>query len=148
MHQVYYSLDIRNDTKEAMRSRDYFPSRENLDQSKTQESCHVNTNGLVSSDLAPYTRQRRSAILDVATVPQPSSLHSIRHHQENLDIEYEGFEEEAEDPDPTQASWADFHNYMIVDKNWTDLFATAAAWMLLDFTFCKLTISSFFPPGR
>lgn len=42
--------------------------------------------------------------------------------------------ETLEDPHPEQASRADFYRYMITDGNWTDLFATATGWMLLDFT--------------
>ena len=50
--------------------------------------------------------------------------------------------EALEDPRPVKASRADFYEYMITDGNWTDLFATAVVWMLLDFTFCKPTAIS------
>lgn len=43
-----------------------------------------------------------------------------------------------EDPHQALASRADFMKYMFEDGNWTDLFATSAAWMLLDFTFYLL----------
>ena len=50
--------------------------------------------------------------------------------------------EALEDPHQIQASRADFYKYLFTDKNWTDLFATSASWMLLDFTFYLLGVNS------
>lgn len=50
--------------------------------------------------------------------------------------------EPLEDPHPAQASRADFYKYLFTDGNWTDLLATSANWMLLDFTFFMLGVNS------
>ena len=77
--------------------------------------------------------------------PQPVLRHDHhwQHVNELANVETGGRIVEAlEDPHPAQASRADFYKYMIVDGNWTDLFATCGGWMLLDFTFYLLGVNS------
>ena len=78
--------------------------------------------------------------------PQPTIGHDDHHSHNSIEeytIQTGGGEIEAlEDPHQAQASRADFMKYMFTDGNWTDLFATSAAWMLLDFTFYLLGVNS------
>jgi PHS family inorganic phosphate transporter-like MFS transporter len=47
-----------------------------------------------------------------------------------------------EDPHPREQSLRDFRQFFWVEGNWTDLFATAANWALLDFVFYLLGVNS------
>ena len=136
---VYYILDIKNDSNEAMHAKDYFGSSENLGRGD-QDTVFVD-------DIEP-THEATANEYDVATGLQlaPSALQSNLHGQalfEDPATNSVGpMVEDLEDPHPSRASRADLYKYLFTDGNWTDLFATAVNWMLLDFTFYLLGVNS------
>lgn len=138
---VYYILDIKNDSNEAMHAKDYFGSKEDLghDSVRMDEFEHTPEAAAQGHHTAAGLR-----------LPQPALQHDF-HEQRPSDDSAENSigpaVEELEDPHPSQASRADLYKYLFTDGNWTDLFATAVNWMLLDFTFYLLGInsSSFIP---
>lgn len=141
---VYYILDIKNDSNEAMHAKDYFGSSEDLghddpDSVHRDEFQHNSTDGTHGQHVATGLQ-----------LPQPalqSTLHSPWLPDDAASNSIGPTVEELEDPHPSQASRADFYKYLFTDGNWTDLFATAVNWMLLDFTFYLLGVnsSSFIP---
>ena len=136
---VYYILDIKNDSNEAMHAKDYFGSSENLGRGD-HDTVFVD-------DFEP-THKANADEHDVATGLQlaPSALQSDLHGQalfEDPATNSVGpMVEDLEDPHPSRASRADLYKYLFTDGNWTDLFATAVNWMLLDFTFYLLGVNS------
>ena len=133
---VYYMLDIKNDSNEAMHAKDYFGISDNGDHdsgevdefehaSKATANGHHVDNGL--------------------QLPQSafqSSLHGRGLSEHSARDSIGPMVEALEDPHPSQASRVDLHRYLFTDGNWTDLFATAVNWMLLDFTFYLLGVNS------
>ena len=150
---VYYILDIKNDSKEAMHAREYFESNENLGH---------HDQDLLRVDECEQTPKATPSGHHVATelqLPQSalqSNLHGQGLSEGSATSSIGPMVEDVEDPHPSQASRADLYRYLFEDGNWTDLFATAVNWMLLDFTFYLLGVnsSSFVPtlfgqaPGR
>lgn len=70
-------------------------------------------------------------------IHRPQASHRLGSHVQDVQEESAMggcVVESLEDPHPEQASRADFYRFMVTDGNWTDLFATALGWMLLDFT--------------
>ena len=136
---VYYILDIKNDSNEAMHAKEYFGSSENLGHDD-RESVHVD-----EFEHAPKAAVDGDHIADGLQIPQ-STLQSDLHGQwapEGSATNSLGPRvEDLEDPYPSQASRADLYQYLFADGNWTDLFATAVNWMLLDFTFYLLGVNS------
>ena len=136
---VYYTLDIKNDSNEAMHARVYFGSSESLELGNP-DSTHM--------DELEYTPKAPAIEEGIAAGLQPPQS----THQPG--IEGQGISEESgtncigpmvedlEDPHPSQASRADLYKYLFTDGHWTDLFATSANWMLLDFTFYLLGVNS------
>ena len=141
---VYYILDIKNDSNEAMHAKDYFGSIEDPGQDDRD---------FVHSDEFEHTPKGGAHGQHVATglqLPQPalqSNLHGPGLSDDSATNSIGPTVEELEDPHPSQASRADLYKYLFTDGNWTDLFATAVNWMLLDFTFYLLGVnsSSFIP---
>lgn len=141
---VYYILDIKNDSNEAMHARQYFESSEDLGHDDPSS---------VHRDEFEHNSRGDTHGQHVATglqLPQPalqSSLQSPRLLDDAASNSIGPTVEELEDPHPSQASRADLYRYLFTDGNWTDLFATAVNWMLLDFTFYLLGVnsSSFIP---
>ena len=141
---VYYMLDIKNDSNEAMHAKDYFGSHEDLG--------HVDQDSLQRDDYehTPKASVDGHHIAPGLQLPQPalrSNLHGQGISEDTASNSIGPTVEELEDPHPSQASRADLYKYLITDGNWTDLFATAINWMLLDFTFYLLGVnsSSFIP---
>ena len=135
---VYYILDIKNDSNEAMHAKDYFGSSENLRRGD-QDTVFVDDE---------HTHKATANDHDVATGPQlppfalQSSLHGQALFEDPATNSIGPIVEEIEDPHPSRASRADLYKYLFTDGNWTDLFATAVNWMLLDFTFYLLGVNS------
>ena len=142
---VYYMLDIKNDSNEAMHAKDYFGSSEDLRQDD-RDSVHMD-------DEFEHTQNGTANGHDIATelpLPQPalqSNLHGQGLSEDSASNSLGPTVIDLEDPHPSQASRADLYKYLFTDGNWTDLFATAINWMLLDFTFYLLGVnsSSFIP---
>ena len=136
---VYYILDIKNDSNEAMHAKDYFGSNENLahddhDSVHRDEFEHNSRGGTQGQSVATGLQLPRPAL--------QSSLHSPWLSDDAASNSLGPTVEELEDPHPSQASRADLYRYLFTDGNWTDLFATAINWMLLDFTFYLLGVNS------
>ena len=130
-------LDIRNDSNQAMDATSYFGSQEDF--------------GLPSEDFVPtddiIAHEAKAGTNDHHKVPSPQPTFS--QSQESRDVhekpELNGggrVTRPIEDPHPVQASRKDLIEYFFTDGNWTDLFATSANWMLLDFTFCLLGVNN------
>lgn len=144
--QVYYSLDIRNDSNEAMHAKEYFSSREDLG-AENKESGQMDHFNLVVKDTANSSEYGHGGGGTSGTSPVPQAV--LRHGPQSQNFWEEsviqtsgGMVETVEDPHPAQASRADFHKFLFTDGNWTDLFATSFNWMLLDFTFYLLGVNS------
>ena len=148
---MYYSLDITNDSEEAMQAKEYFDSQEDFG---VHRRASVQTNGLeVGSHALPvrtdYDHMRKTQKMALhAPQPNPNSNPSARapsviSSSETGEVVVESLAHQC----PTRASRANFYEYLFTDGNWTDLFATSVAWMLLDFTFFMLGVnsSSFIP---
>ena len=127
---VYYILDIKNDSNEAMHARDYFESKDDLGHDSVRMD-HIGH--------AP------EAAVEGLQLPQPAlqdNSHEQRSSEDSAENSIGPVVEELEDPHPSQASRADLYKYLFTDGNWTDIFATAVNWMLLDFTFYLLGVNS------
>ena len=136
---VYYILDIKNDSNEAMHAKEYFRPSDDLglndrvseDSEELQHTPKLTTNGNHSTT--------------ELQLPQPA-LASNHNEQQSSDISAPNSigptVEELEDPHPSQASRADLYEYLFTEGNWTDVFATAINWMFLDFTFYLLGVNS------
>ena len=136
---VYYILDIKNDSNEAMHAKDYFGSSENLGRG-VQDSPSVD--GL---EQTPKATASGHHVATGPQLPQPalqSNLHGRGQSEDSATTSIGPMVDDLEDPHPSQASRADLYEYLLTDGNWTDLFATAASWMLLDFTFYLLGVNS------
>ena len=121
---VYYILDIKNDSNEAMHARDYFGSSESFG------GGNPDSIPLDEIDHTPKVPANQSGMQGQG-ISDESATNSIGPIVEDL-----------EDPHPSRASRADLYKYLFTDGHWTDLFATSANWMLLDFTFYLLGVNS------
>ena len=136
---VYYILDIKNDSNEAMHAKDYF---------RPSDDLGLNDRVSVDSEEIQHTpkdtKPENHSTTDLQ-LPQPA-LASNHNEQQPSDISATNSigptVEELEDPHPAQASRADLYQYLFTEGNWTDLFATAISWMFLDFTFYLLGVNS------
>ena len=136
---VYYILDIKNDSNEAMHAKDYFGSSENLgrgDQDTIFADDFEHTQKTTANEDGAATG------LQVPPSALQSSLHGQTLFEDSAPNSIGPTVEEFEDPHPSRASRADLYKYLFTDGNWTDLFATAVNWMLLDFTFYLLGVNS------
>ena len=136
---VYYILDIKNDSNEAMHAKDYFGSSENLGPGD-EGSIHVD-----EFENTPKATETGHHIATGLQLPQSallSSLHGQGLSEDSATNSIGQIVENLEDPHPSQASRVDLYKYLFTDGNWTDLSATAVNWMLLDFTFYLLGVNS------
>lgn len=131
-----------------MQSKEYFDSNEDLPLAN-RGSVQTDEFELMSKDFAappdlsniPKSPDRGKTVESSGISQPPSAFLHVSHVKDSHEGSG-GVVEVLEDPHPAQASIADFHKYMITDGNWTDLFATSAGWMLLDFTFYLLGVNS------
>lgn len=136
---VYYILDIKNNSNEAMHAKDYFGSREDLGH-VDQEAIHND-----EIDHTPKAVPNRDHLATELQLSQPAlqfDLHGQGSSEQSFTHSVGPMVEDLEDPHPSQASRADLYKYLFTEGNWTDLFATAINWMLLDFTFYLLGVNS------
>ena len=136
---VYYILDIKNDSNEAMHAKDYFGSSEDLGRDD-QDTVHVD-----NFEGSPETTGNSRDIVTELQLPQSS----LQNNSSGLELSADSATnsigprvEELEDPHPSQASRADLYKFLFEDGNWTDVLATSVNWMLLDFTFYLLGVNS------
>ena len=141
---VYYILDIKNDSNEAMHARDYFTSSESLGRGNPGS---IHEEEIEHTPKAPGDGENIDARLQLPQSAHQSNVQGQGLSDESTANSIGPMVEDLEDPHPFQASRADLYKYLFTDGNWTDLFATAANWMLLDFTFYLLGVnsSSFIP---
>jgi hypothetical protein len=146
-------LDIQNDSNEAMYAKGYFGSSEDPNSPMIDNGDSFQTD---KSEIAPIQRLGKSGsgsgyigkLQRDSSVHRPQPVLGHEHHFSHNSIEEYtiqtggGAVEALEDPHQAQASRADFMKYMFEEGNWTDLFATSGAWMLLDFTFYLLGVNS------
>lgn len=159
--QVYWVLDVKNDTNQAMQTRDYWPKPMSSDpEVGDSDSIQAEED---SPDLVENTLDEESHLQGRIEAPavlsgNGSPVHtfssgltpSARHHA----VETNNNQSEAkiaksyEDPHPREQSLQDFRDFFfgargsLDNGNWTDLFATSVNWMLLDFTFYFLGVNS------
>ena len=150
MVQVYYILDIRNNSKEAMEAREYFSSNDSLND---MESVMHDTEDMHHPGTFQDTSRPDDSILGeihgLSQIPHPQSS------EFGLGVPFQNMSEAPEvpspetivadpeeDPNQIQASWPDFYEYFWTQGNWTDLAATSLNWMILDFTFYLLGVNS------
>ena len=136
---VYYILDIKNDSNEAMHAKDYFGSNVDLGYDD-RDSVHMD-----EFEHTPETAANGHHIATGLQLPQPalqSNLHEQRPSEDLVSNSIGPIVEDLEDPHPSQASRADLYKYLFTDGNWTDLLATALNWCLLDLTFYLLGVNS------
>ena len=136
---VYYTLDIKNDSNEAMHAKEYFGSSENLGRDD-QELVHVDEFELTSNSTT--TGQHVATGIQIPEHAIQSHSQGQRSSNDSAPNSAGPMVQELEDPHPSQASRADLYKYLFTDGNWTDLFATSVNWMLLDFTFYLLGVNS------
>ena len=136
---VYYILDIKNDSNEAMHAKDYFGSSENLGPDD-QEIVFVDN--LEHNQKATTNEHDAATGLQLAPSALESNLHGQALFEDPATNSIGPRVEDYEDPHPSRASRADLYKYLFTEGNWTDLFATAVNWMLLDFTFYLLGVNS------
>ena len=146
-------LDIQNDSNEAMYVKGYFGSSEDPNSPTIDNGDSFQTD---ESEVDPIQRLGKSGsgsgyigkLQRDSDVHRPQPVLGHEHHFTHNSIEEYtiqtggGAVEALEDPHQAQASRADFMKYMFEEGNWTDLFATSSAWMLLDFTFYLLGVNS------
>ena len=136
---VYYTLDIKNDSNEAMHAKEYFGSSENLGH-VDHDSVHVNE--FEHTHETSATGQHVATGLQIPEHALQSHSQGQRSSNDSATFSAGPMVQELEDPHPSQASRADLYKYLFTDGNWTDLFATSLSWMLLDFTFYLLGVNS------
>ena len=136
---VYYILDIKNDSNEAMHAKEYFGSSDDLG---------LNDQVSVDNEEIEHTHKPTANGDHITTelqLPQPA-LAATSNERRSIDVSAPNSigptVEELEDPHPSPASRADLYQYLFTEGNWTDLFATAINWMLLDFTFYLLGVNT------
>lgn len=152
---MYWVLDVKNDTNQAMQTRDYWPAAYSNanDPATDNDSIQMEELGpdeernhggsfAAPESLPPNGQMQNGGFLrgplaqnlplDPAPIPQA-------HPQVTGSFE---------DPHPREQSLKDFKNFLFETDgcwtrgNWTDLFATSFSWMLLDFTFYLLGVNS------
>lgn len=131
-----------------MKAREYFPMREDVGDDM-RNSVQLDEYALTPKST---TTGREPSATDIGLLhtaegihlPQTIFMANTQPHdsERGSTCEATGVVEALEDPDPAQASWEDFSKYFFTDSNWTDLFASAASWMLPDFTFYLLGVNS------
>lgn len=167
--QVYWVLDVKNDTNQAMQTRDYWPKPLASD-SEVDDSDSIKAEDDFL-DLVGNTADEESHLQGGVHSPRllsgigsdgpydadpPAQIHrpdlASGDHHEALQMNENQPEAKVtkcyEDPHPREQSLKDFRDYLFgiggdsVNGNWTDLFATSMNWMLLDFTFYLLGVNS------
>ncbi|KAL9137526.1 MAG: hypothetical protein Q9175_001269 [Cornicularia normoerica] len=124
---------------EAMHAKDYFTSSEDLGHDD-RGSVHMDV-----FEHTPKAAANGHHIANGLQIPQPTIQSNLQGQGLSDDSATNSIGptvEELEDPHPSQASRADLYKYLFTDGNWTDLFATAVNWMLLDFIFYLLGVNS------
>lgn len=145
--QVYWVLDVKNDTNQAMQTRDYWPKQVDSNGHADSDSIQAQTVDDSESielaetpDLRANTADEESHIQE-RLAPEFLSRRPSQSHDNATFVDYE-------DPSPREQSFKDFRNFLFgaeggwTQGNWTDLFASSLNWMLFDFTYYLLGVNS------
>ncbi|MCJ1263208.1 hypothetical protein MMC22_003078 [Lobaria immixta] len=133
--QVYWVLDVKNDTNQAMQTRDYWPTASDPD-GQDDDSIQleeVTDHGASTIDEESHVQE---GVQPGFLLKAPSQT-----HDDSMSVNYE-------DPSPREQSLKDFRNFLFgaegswTKGNWTDLFAASLNWMLFDFTYYMLGVNS------
>lgn len=150
MTKVYYILDIKNDSNEAMHAKEYFTSHDDLDDldlgsPDMENAYHTDTTPAISSVPVQFEVPENEAMQEAPR--QHSPYDGLGPPAQDLPEEPEvralaTVVELQENPHQIKGSRRDFYKYLFTEGNWTDLAATSLNWMLLDFTFYLLGVNS------
>ena len=130
---MYWVLDVKNDTNQAMQTRDYWPTPLQSDDCDEDSIQEIPAHRASTVDDESDIRDR----YPLENLPKAPSL----GHDATTPASFE-------DPSPREQSLRDFGKFLFgaegswTKGNWTDLFATSLNWMLFDFTFYLLGVNS------
>ena len=142
--KVYWVLDVKNDSNQAMQTRDYWPVRSPNTESDDDDSIQLQE---ISPEVGEPAKNEenlpRHRMDEDGVLPQPAeSLPTDSIGAVNQTRTMVTRADEFEDPHPREQSFKDFVRFFWTEGNWTDLLATSLNWMLLDFTFYLLGVNS------
>ena len=170
--KVYWVLDVKNDSNQAMQTRDYWPSRsanaENNDADSIilqevsheaggatpEQANHSNSSAALAGSNGAHALPSTNGSANLPPIPtddsitlsppaKPMPTNSINSVSQNSQTHNAPSQpNEFEDPHPREQSFNDFIHFFWTEGNWTDLAACSLNWMLLDFTFYLLGVNS------
>lgn len=145
--QVYWVLDVKNDSNQAMQTRDYWPKQLDSDGQADSDSIQVPT-----ADDSDNIQLAEIPDLRANTADEESHIHERLAPEfllrRSSQVQDSATSVNFEDPSPREQSIKDFRNFLFgaegdwTKGNWTDLFATSLNWMLFDFTYYLLGVNS------
>jgi Sugar (and other) transporter len=160
--KVYWILDVKNDTNQAMLTKDYWPDRSSHDSESNDADSIRKEVPTEMTEFAIHTKEKMHP-----TAPEQSYQQNGSQGQDLIQIDFQTLGPPAlalgsgettqishadapgkkvinafEDPHPREQSFGDFYKFFWTERNWTDLFGTAVNWMLLDFSFYLLGVNS------
>lgn len=163
--QIYWVLDVKNDSTEAYETRNYWPETSSSADDAAGDDTSIQRDdaaSIAASGLSPGQEILQADGSGLGAHSRTISPHSPEfnsgiqgHYQNGLAVE-NGYAqggtgnpaESYEDPQPQEQSLYDFRIFLFGDQkgskkgNWTDLFATSLNWALFDFSFFILGVNS------
>lgn len=161
--QIYWVLDVKNDSTEAYETRNYWPESSNSADDAAGDDVSIQRDDAASISapgLSPgqeiFQADGSGLGVQSQTIIAPGSSSGIQENYQNgLAVEKGHAQggpgnpaESYEDPQPKEQSLHDFRIFLFGDRksakkgNWTDLFATSLNWALFDFSFFILGVNS------
>lgn len=132
---MYWVLDVKNDTNQAMQTRDYWPQQSETDDhdgDSIQLAETTDARAGINGEESDVRERLAPGLPSTALSPSQNDATSVNY----------------EDPSPREQSLKDFKNFLFgaeggwTKGNWTDLFATSLNWMLFDFAYYLLGVNS------
>lgn len=157
--QIYWVLDVKNDSTEAYETRNYWPETSSSADDAAGEDTSIQRDdaaSIAASGLSPVQAILQADGSGLGVHSRTISPHSPDFisgmHGDNLNGHAQGGPgnptESYEDPQPQEQSLHDFRVFLFGDPkgskkgNWTDLFATSINWALFDFSYFILGVNS------
>ena len=169
--KIYWVLDVKNDSNQAMQTRDYWPRRSadaetndgdsivleelppDVGGETSEQRNHSNGSPTLQNSNGAYTLPSTNGsstptpnptgdFITLSPPAKPLPADSINSISRNHTPNTAPVPNEFEDPHPREQSFGDFINFFWTEGNWTDLLACSLNWMLLDFTFYLLGVNS------
>lgn len=137
--QIYWVLDVKNDSTEAYETRNYWPETSSSADDAAGDDTSIQRDdaaSIAASGLSPVQAMQGDNLNGLAV--------ENGHAQGGPGNPTESYE----DPQPQEQSLYDFRIFLFGDRkgskkgNWTDLFATSINWALFDFSFFILGVNS------